>query len=283
MNRILLLFSFTLVFGATQAQNNVNATASDSWTGFMNVFETQANGGGYAFGSSWGVSDLKTEIDSVANTITLFPNFNTYNASDPYWSDSITNSGNKDMEASTYVEPGATFNGQDLTFKGQVVSNTLDASYSASFFIKALDPANNYADALAGAKVIALPASGEFTVSATAAELASGLVVQYGFVVRGINANPADSAALGNIQITSSTASLTENTVASFNVYPNPSNDIISLSGINAGDSWIIRDFQGRIVAEGSEVTGIDISTLDSGVYFVALNDNKYGVKFVKN
>lgn len=283
MNRILLLFSFTLTLGATLAQNTVNVTASDTWTGYMNVFETQANGGAYAFGSGWGIIDLKTEIDSVANTITLYPNFNTYNASDPFWADSTTGLGNKEMEASTYVEPGTTFNGQDLTFKGQVISNTLDASYSASFFIKALDPANGYADALGGSKVIALPASGEFTVSATSAELATGLIVQYGFVVYGLNANPADSAALGNIAITSSTASLTENSVSSFSIYPNPSQDAISLSGLNAGDSWIISDFQGRIVAEGTEVQNIDISTLDSGVYFVALNDNKYGVKFVKN
>ena len=39
-------------------------------------------------------------------------------------------------EASTFIEDAA-FNGNDLTFSGYVVSNTIDTNlYTASFFIK---------------------------------------------------------------------------------------------------------------------------------------------------
>jgi hypothetical protein len=70
--------------------------------------------------------------------------------------------------------------------------------YALTFFIKALDPANGYADALSGTKIFPLPSSGSFSVSATATELAPGLVIQYGFSVIGINSDPADEATIGS-------------------------------------------------------------------------------------
>ena len=49
------------------------------------------------------------------------PNFNTYNAVDPFWSDGNGN-GNKICEANTLIENTA-WNGTDVTFSGSVVSN----------------------------------------------------------------------------------------------------------------------------------------------------------------
>ena len=145
----------------------------------MNWFELAENGGGFVSGGGWGVSDLKSVADTSANTLTLQPNFNTYgdNPTDGYWVNQDTGAGNKNMQASTYVED-LTLNGADLTFHGSVASYTLDPAYTAKFFIKALDPANNYADAFGGSKTFDLPESGNFTVSASAAELATGLIVQ---------------------------------------------------------------------------------------------------------
>ena len=73
-NLLIALSGITSLF----AQNTINFSASDNWTGYMNVFELPANGGAYLFGSAWGVADLKTVIDSTANTITLKPNYNNY-------------------------------------------------------------------------------------------------------------------------------------------------------------------------------------------------------------
>ncbi|MDA0357021.1 MAG: choice-of-anchor J domain-containing protein, partial [Bacteroidetes bacterium] len=191
--------------GSTSSGNVVDFDASATFLGYMNWFELPANGGGYVNGSSWTVAALKSVLNTGANTLTLQPNFNTYaeNPTDAYWVNQTTGAGNKNMQAATFVED-ATANGADLTFQGSVSSYTLDAAYTAKYFIKALDPANGWADVFGGSKTFDLPQSGNFSVSATAAELPAGLVVQYGFEVFGANANPADEVALGSVVVTAS-------------------------------------------------------------------------------
>jgi plastocyanin len=183
-----------------------NATVFDAnaaWNGYMNVFELPENGGGYVFGSGWGLQDLRAFVTPGSNSVKLLPNTNTYadNAADAFWVDQATGAGNKNMEANTFVEPGPSANDNDLTFAGNVVNNNLDAGYTAKYFIKALDPDNGFADAFNGSKTFDLPISGTFSVSATAAELPAGLIIQYGFVMVGPNADPATAAALGSVTI----------------------------------------------------------------------------------
>ncbi len=186
--------------------SNYNATVFDAnatWLGYMNVFELPENGGNIVFGQPWGVPELSAIFTPSANNVKLLPNTNTYaeNPTDGFWVNQTTGAGNKNMEANTFVEPGATANDNDLTFAGNVVNNNLDASYTAKYFIKALDPNNNYADVFNGSKSFDLPLSGTFSVSATAAELPAGLIVQYGFVMVGPNADPATAGALGSVTI----------------------------------------------------------------------------------
>ncbi|MAR67722.1 MAG: hypothetical protein CL833_10790, partial [Crocinitomicaceae bacterium] len=193
---------------AVVGDNYVNASAADNWIGYMNVFDNPASpccGGGYIFGSPWGVPDIATTLDAGANTIELQPNFNCYNAADPFWSDGSGN-GNKIMNANTYVEPGAAFNGVDITFSGSVASHTLDLSqYTAKYFIKALNPAAGFSDALGGSATFDLPLSGDFSVTVPGSSLPAGLIIQYGFQVDGFNANPANAAALGSVVVTGAT------------------------------------------------------------------------------
>ena len=207
--------------------------------------------------------------------------------SDPYWVDQTTGEGVKIMEASTYVEPGVTFNGQDLTFTGNVVSNTLDAAYEAKFFIKALDPANSYQDALNNAYFIDLPASGDFTVSVTGAELATGLIVQYGFAVNGVNANPADEMALGNVTIEGSTLSIAEDKLNEISVYPNPATSSLSITNSNDFEHYMICSAEGKVVAQGSlnNSQTIDIESFENGIYVITFegeNGTKSTARFVK-
>ncbi len=282
-NLLIALSGITSLF----AQNNVNFSASDNWTGYMNVFELPANGGGYVFGSAWGVADLKTTIDSTANTITLKPNYNTYadNPTDPFWVDTIANVGKKFMEASTFVEPGATFNQNNLTFSGTVLSNTLDTSYTASFFIKALDPANGYQDVFGGTKVTELPASGNFTVSATSTELASGLIVQYGFVVKGRNGNPADEQNLGSVVISAPVTAINSFAVNNdFSISPNPAREMLTINSSELFEDYRIFNTVGQMVLSGKYNNQIDISNINAGNYFLELsNTGKKSVKaFVK-
>lgn len=278
----LSIFSFPMIF----AQNNVEVSGSDAWIGFMNVTNLS---GGYEFGSAWGVPDLKSVPSAGANTLTLYPNFNTYanNPGDAYWINPATGKGNKNMEALTFVEPGATFNGQDLTFSGTVQSYTLDSSYSVKFFIKALDPNADFADALGGSKVFDLPTSGTFSVSATGAELPAGLLIQYGFSVTGLNANPAEEAALGNVVLGPGTSSLNDlnSLKMEMSVFPNPAAEILFIKSDAQVQSYRVSTLSGQTVQTGIATKEVDVKNLAPGTYLInvlAKEGNKV-MKFVKN
>ena len=290
------IFTFFLSFSLVSAiaQNTANSTAFDAWTGFVNTFDMSMN---YQWGSPWGVADLKSDIDSTADQITLYPNYNTYanavnsgNAGDiDYWTNSPDGgttpgaTGNKILEASTFVEP-AGYNGQDLTFKGNVVSNDLDNAYTAKYFIKALDPNAGFADALGGAYVMDLPASGEFSVTVTGAELAAGLIVQYGYVVMGVNANPADEATLGKVVIAPSTVGLAENQETTLSIFPNPTTTILNIKNAQNFNSFKILNITGEVVIDGELSNQINVESLGTGVYLLELHNNTESqvIRFIK-
>ncbi|MFZ9935733.1 MAG: PEP-CTERM sorting domain-containing protein [Luteolibacter sp.] len=192
------------------------ATAA-SWVGYMNVFENQSGSqGGYIFGSGWGVSDLKTTIVTsntgtmVGDQLLLQPNFNTYANSlagavgdRAFWTNSLDGGatagpgGNKWMEANVFVET-ASISDLSFTFEGLVDSNTLDPAYQAQAFIKVLDPNAGYATVLNNS--LALPASGSFSVTADLSSF-QGLLLQTGFMVSGLNANPDNESSLGSVAV----------------------------------------------------------------------------------
>jgi hypothetical protein len=262
----------------TFGQNTISADPADNWIAFMNVSDLPADGGAYQFGSPWALADVKTTLDVPAGTITLQPNFNTYadNTTDPYWVNQSTMAGNKQMEASTFVEPGATFNGVDLTFSGSVLSNTLDSGYTAQYFIKALDSTAGFSDALGGAYIMDLPASGVFTVSVTAAEIPSGLIIQYGFAITGPNANPADEAALGSVVIGAADASISEaSPFGSITTYPNPAVESLSISSEIEVDSYKVFGTNGQLLLDGSYNGSVDVSSLRDGVYFIEVRSGE--------
>jgi len=286
MKTISTLLTAAVLSTAAYAQNTVDFNAGDNWVGYMNVFELPANGGGYQFGSSWGLPDVKSTPDLVANTLTLQPNFNTYadNTADAYWVDQTTMLGNKDMEGSTFVEPGPTFNGADLTFQGSVLSFDLDTSlYTAQVFIKALDSLNGYADALGGSKIMDIPSSGDFSLTATAAELPSGLIIQYGFTIRGVNANPADEVALGSVVIGIDNTTVGEAVLQNVDVFPVPANDFIYIQSEESNIAYSISNVAGQTVAQGSG-QDVNISSLNNGVYLIKVTSGNASVvkRFIK-
>lgn len=288
MKRIItsLLFCF-FAFSYLTAQNDIQFNAAENWTGYMNVFDLPADGGGYQFGSAWEVPAVQSILDVASNTIALHPNFNTYaeNSTDAFWVNQSTLEGNKMMEGLTFVEPGDTFNGSDLTFSGGIVSNTLSSDYTASFFIKALDPMNDYADALGGSKIVEIPASGSFSVSATAAELAPGLLIQYGFSITGVNANPDNEAALGNITIGAVTTSTNDLEVLNnVSISPNPVTDLLSITSTSKIESYDIFSLSGQLILSGNNANTIDVSNMAPGMYLFAaqLEDKREVIKFLK-
>jgi hypothetical protein len=269
------------IAGTGNSGNDVTVDVNANWTGYINAFNV-ADGSfatGFPRNGAAGVAILKTTIGT--DNITLQPNFELYesNPGDAFWTNGAI--GNKIVECSTFVEPGASFNGNDLTFSGTVDSNTLgnDAlgnPYEAKFFIKALDPGAGFSDALGGAKTIDLPASGNFTVSATGAELAPGLIVQYGFYIKGLNANPAEEASLGSIVVSAAALSTADVEEMTFKVYPNPAQDSWTVKTKNIKMSTIqVFDILGKQVltlAPNAMEAKIDASGLKSGLYFAKIN-----------
>jgi hypothetical protein len=186
------------------ACSNYNAQAgvvtidgSETWNGYMNVFSLTGSGAkdAYLFGSGWGLGDLKSTV--TGNTVKLEPNVNTYlnalsgNAADrAYWTDGV-GGGNKWMEANTFVEKAPGVLSGSLTFTGNVDSYSLASNYILTAFIKGLNPGNGYADEI-GQFAVINSGSSSFSVSADLTGK-SNLIMQYGFMVSGINANPAQS------------------------------------------------------------------------------------------
>ncbi|MEM7571457.1 MAG: T9SS type A sorting domain-containing protein [Bacteroidota bacterium] len=265
------------------AQNTVTIDASSEWIGFMAVFNLDSTTN---FLSGWALGDLQSSVDMEANTLSLQPNFNTYNAADPFWTDPVTLEGAKIMEANTFVEPGASFNGADFTFNGAVQSYTLDTSYTVKYFVKALNPDDNFADVLGGGYIFDLPESGTFSTTVPAAEIPAGLLLQYGFSVTGRNANPADEATLGSVVLAAFTTSVDELSYLErqIAVFPNPADDLLNINSEAPVKSFEVSTMMGQRVLSGVGTNQVDISALPTGNYLITVNieEGRRAMRFVK-
>ena len=285
------------------SQNNVTVSGTAAWTGYANVFDLDGN---YQFGSGWGLADIKTVVTPSTNTVTLSPNFNAYtnalngNANDiAYWTNGA-GLGNKIFEGNSFVESALA--GQILTFTGNVTSNTLASGYTAVAFIKGLNPATGYsADVNLSAPLV----SGQpFSVTTTTA-IPAGLIVQYGFTIKGLNGNPANEAALGNVVVTATAAS---NPTEPLTAAPTPptrnASDVVSIYSnaytnvtldelptswsqstfttlqIQGDDTWkSIGEFLGIVT---NYANGVDLSTMEKmHIDYWTPDNNPIGVKIV--
>ena len=204
-----ILLTTLCIFTVSQfstAQTTVTVSGSSSWLGYANVFES--NGTTYMFGSAWGLADIKTTLTTSTNTIKLQPNFNTYAnamsgsaADQAYWTNGA-GLGNKVFEGNSYVENN-TLAGQVVNFTGNVTHHNLASGYTAVAFIKGLNPATGYSTDFS--VTTPLTATGVFNLSSVTA-IPAGLIVQYGFTVKGLNGNPANETALGDVTVTAAGA-----------------------------------------------------------------------------
>jgi hypothetical protein len=181
-----------LLLGSFQSQSAtlLGVDASKGWVGYMNVFNSAADGGGYLWGSPWGAADLPAVFSG--GQLTLGPNINTYNATDPYWSKD--GAGNKQLSANFYVENGS-LAGAQMIFSGDVIANTLVSPYTSVAFIKEFTPSYS----LVGQTTAPLTGGTPFSLNYTGT---AGNIIQYGFETFGPNANPATAPSLGSVQIT---------------------------------------------------------------------------------
>jgi len=260
--------------------NSVTVATSQAWNGYVNAFNLDDS---YAFGFSYGAADLRAT--ATATSMTLEPNIAiwTAEATNASWFDqgAATQTANKYIEASSYIEDN-TLAGSDLTFTGNVSVSDLGSEYTVVAFVKALDPNSGYATVVNNTADIS--STGDFTASATAAELASGYVIQYGFAVTGPLADPADTT-LGSVVIGEATAGVDDNSFVNVSVYPNPSNSNWNFrTGNTVITSVEVFNLLGkRVVSQNNNSTEIAISTqgLTSGIYIARITTEQ-GVKSVK-
>ena len=199
-------FIFLLIGFFSIAQVSVSVDEDLAWMGYMHRFENN-NGskGSYLEGQVWdNKADLIALISSDgSHSITLKPNSSLYNSNNPYWSNGAGD-GNKWLEASTYVEYAAgAYPGGPLSFGANISSYTLDNRYTLKAFIKEFT--KQYT--LVNSEEITIESSvSEFNMSYTPSSNAN--VIQYGFILEGLNANPNKDWGAVTISSTSNDNSL---------------------------------------------------------------------------
>jgi hypothetical protein len=189
------LFSGATAMSATAAVT-YTVDPGAAWIGYMNVFNLPSAGGAFQFGSTWGTADLSASFSGP--TLALTPN--TIGDPNPYWyspSGGPGAVGQKIMEANFYIQPAdGTLNGQQITFTGQVVSNTLTTAHTAIAFIK--DFAPDYSSFVE--TTVALT-PGVFSISLTALN-DPARHIQYGFTTKGVNVWVTDVDPFGKVSVT---------------------------------------------------------------------------------
>jgi hypothetical protein len=71
----------------------------------------------------------------------------------------------------------------------------------------------------------------------------------------------------------------------SFNVYPNPASNIISIKGVTLGSKVTIYNVLGKLVLSKTTSNEIDVERLNRGVYIIKIRsqNNEVVRKFIKN
>ena len=112
-------------------------------------------------------------------------------------------------------------------------------------------------------------------------------VVQYGFQVFGLNANPLDEAALGSVIVTSEQLGVSDFTAINVSVYPNPTINKINIQSDEQITNVVVYNTLGQMVMNSApDATNFSMETanLDAGIYFAKLSTEKGSktVKFIK-
>jgi hypothetical protein len=206
MKTTILALTVAALAGTATADVSVGIDPSGAaWLGYMNVFELPANGGGFVFGSSWGVADLVANFDDGANTLTMSPN--TIGDPNEYWYQEAPGGdpndpnnggpgapGNKIMQANLYQESFGGLAGQTVNFSGTILSTSLTDAHQARVFIR--DFAGDFSSSV---DVFAdVDAAGNFSISLDTIDDASR-VVQWGIQLEGVNVWITDVDPFGNI------------------------------------------------------------------------------------
>ena len=183
----------TCVFSSSaKADLTVEPTfGTAGWLSFMNVFETPANGGGFVFGSGWGVDYFTASPNDIGgfNPASIEMRSSTIDDPDPFWFSSGAPGsgavGNKLMEANLFQEfaEGSTGSlaGMNLTFDFNIAQFDFDSDVTVRAFIKEFNPL--FAGVL-NETFVDITGTGSYSIT-QAIDGTQG-AVQYGFVTENI-------------------------------------------------------------------------------------------------
>ena len=136
MKKITLFFALaTFLSLSSRAQINISVDATETWNGYVNAFDLSDN---FATGFGYDIASLRTDVDPVGQTVTVFPNFKIWDDNDdtpgtgefdaewnPYWFSSPGVPAKK-VELNSYVQKDRTndpdFFTQDVIFSGNINS-----------------------------------------------------------------------------------------------------------------------------------------------------------------
>jgi hypothetical protein len=200
-----------LVVGAVEKSNAVTYTVDPlaTWSAYMNVFDVGGPGyginaaGGYQFGGVWGASDLRASFAGPVLSLKA----NNINDPNSYWytpSGGPGSVGNKIMDANFYQQFDGLLAGQNVTFEGNVLANSLlgpvDAAgrgWTAVAFIK--DFAPDFSSSVT--TEVPLNSLGLFSVNYTAIN-DPARHVQFGFQVIGPDVWAGEPLSIPSVDIT---------------------------------------------------------------------------------
>ena len=120
----------------------------------------------------------------------------------------------------------------------------------------------------------------------------SGHQYSHTFTTVGVNTyecSPHPDSMYGTINVTGSTAGISENNLLSFEMYPNPVSDLLNIqlpTGTEKAEVSVF-DYTGRLVSSktiSSNDTAIDVQKISKGIYMIRVATNtKIGVqRFIK-
>lgn len=200
-----------LLAGAVAKSSAITYTVDPlaTWNGYMNVFNVGGTGygmagaGGFVFGSGWGTADLRA---SFAGTV-LSLKANTIGDPNLFWytpAGGPGSTGNKIMEANFYQEFNGPLAGQNVTFTGTVLANSLlgpvdlaGRGWTAVAFIK--DFAPDFSSFVTTS--VPLTSLGVFSVSQVAIN-DPARHVQFGFQVIGPDVWAGEPLSIPSVDIT---------------------------------------------------------------------------------
>lgn len=288
------------------AQINVTVDASENWIGFINVFNLDNTFADNGF--SYPVADLRTDVNTVDNSVSVFPNFLIWDLNDDtpgtgpfdaewnsYWFSS-PGVPDKNVELNSFVERNRTANpdffNQDITFDFAITEFGLTAPQASDYTIKGFIKVFPGDFSSVRQYDVTLSASGTFSVTAPASEfVAADQFIQWGFQVYGpIGDDELEPArAFGGVR-TVDPASLSTNDFQDkiVSVSPNPTNNTWNIEANTSIDAIEVFDLLGKNVislSPNSQNVSIDASSLRTGVYLarVTANGATKSLKLVRN